>query len=568
MGKAAHLAYGVVSRYLVPSCFITLSLLTATAQEPAGDSESPAKLEINLNARGAASVSLRVFDHHLTSPLTPLVSQLLGCRLEDVKDRTADDDRLFSARCAAAFRKKGLLVGGEIKLAPVLGVLRQAGVNRLAVVIRHPHTGFARLTDSGWTIDPTAQSVEYSKSLETNAAPPRVRLAFGYRIINFLPISLLLFPIGLTMIMRWAALRARNTDPVVVWFTYWRLFGWILTGAWLLWMQGSTVLDCTALARFLVNNSSWSLLLQVAFYLVPPILVQFICTVASGAVLARVSGEHWILPVSLKHAFWHEPVTIWPLLCLLAGVASLTLFDEWVLGAACLAAAYLSYVALTWIWLRFQGLTRYTLPAGDLRSRILELAQKAGVKLKEVYVLPAAEGRLAAPLMVRRRRLFLSDALFRALRKNEVEAVLAREFTHVRSYHRAIVLCIAVLALPLAYRLSHLPALAAIPWAVRGPLLIWITPVLLYLLWRRFERVAETQSAAITGNADALLTALPAITRFNVLALYWRKFERRFIPNRSARDWRQPLETAEPAPARQVLVPAPSHADGRLVSTD
>lgn len=555
--------------YLVGLCVITLFTSTAAAQDPPGDSESPAKVEINLDARGAASVSLRVFDHNFSAPLTPAISRLLGCTLEDVKDRNADDDRLFSARCARAFRKKGLLVGGEIKPAPLLGVLREAGVERLEVLIRHPRTGFSRLTDNGWALEPTAQAVEYTKSLETIATPSPVRLAFGYRIVNFLPVSMLLFPVALTLIMRWAALRARNTDPVVVWFTYWRLFGWVLTGAWLLWVQGSTVLDCNALARFLLNDSPWSPLLQVAFYLVPPVLVQFICTVASGAVLARVSGEHWILPVSLKHAFWHEPVTILPLLCLLAGVASLTLFDEWVLGPACLAAAYASHVALTRLWLRLQGLGRYELPDGDLRSRILELAQKEDVKLKQIYLLPAAEGRLAAPLMVRRRRLFLSDALLRALRKNEVEAVLAREFTHIRRHHRAIILSIAVLALPLAYRFSHMAVAQVLPWAVRGPLLVWLTPVLLYLLWRRFERLAEAQAATSAGNAEVLLTALPAITRFNVLALFWRKLERRFIPNRSARDWRQPLEVVVPAPAGNMLVPASSDATSEhLVSGD
>src|SRR5207244_2721519 len=142
----------------------------------------------------------------------------------------------------------------------------------------------------------------------------------------------------------------------------------------LLWVQGSTVLDCAALARFLLNDSPKSIVLQVAFYLVPPILVQLICTVASGAVLARISGEYWVLPVTLKHAFWHEPVTIWPLLCLLAGVASLTLFDAYVLGIVCLGIAYASHVVLVRLWLRFQNLHRYELPEGDLRLRILELA--------------------------------------------------------------------------------------------------------------------------------------------------------------------------------------------------
>src|SRR5215467_15483469 len=123
--------------------------------------------------------------------------------------------------------------------------------------------------------------------------------------------------------MRWAALRACQTDPVVVWFTYWSLFGWMITGVWLLWIEGSTVPGLCGAGSFPVD-SSYAVLLQLAFYLAPPILVQPVCTVASGAVLARVSGEQWMLPVSLKHTFWHEPANIWPILCLWAGVASAT----------------------------------------------------------------------------------------------------------------------------------------------------------------------------------------------------------------------------------------------------
>jgi Zn-dependent protease with chaperone function len=511
---------------------VCLSACALFGQEEPGDSAAPAKLEINLDARGGASVALRIFGRSLPSSLAPALSQVLGCGFADPKESDMEGDRTFSGSCAHAFRKRGLLVGGQLEFAPLMNVLKTAGVDGVDVVIRHPRTGFSRFLDNGWAFEATAQSLEYAKKLSPSAPPPHVRLAFGYRLVNFLPLTLLLCPIGLTMLMRWAALRARDRDPVVVWFTYWRLFGWVITGAWLLWVQGSTVIDCHALARFLLNGSSKSILLQLVFYLVPAILVQFICTVSSGAVLARLTGQRWMLPVTLKHALWHEPVTIWPVLCLLAGVSSLALYNEVVLGLLCLAVAFGGRVLLLRLWLRFQDLSRYQLPAGDLRSRILELAQNAGVKLREIYLLPSAEGRLAGPYMLRGRRLFVSDAMLRVLQKSETEAVLSREFVHLRRRHREIVLGLAVAALPLIYRFSHLSFVEGwLPWAVRGPLLVWLTPVALYLLWRRFERVAEREAAAITGGAGALFDALPKLAQFNLLGLYWRRFEQRFFPN-------------------------------------
>jgi Zn-dependent protease with chaperone function len=238
----------------------------------------------------------------------------------------------------------------------------------------------------------------------------------------------------------------------------------------------------------------------------------------------------------LKHAFWHEPVTIWPLLCLLAGVASITLYNAVVLGLVCLACAYAARLVLVRLWLQFQSLSRYALPAGDLRSHTLDLAQRVGVSLKEIYLLPSAEGRLDAPYMIFRRRLFLSDALLRALCKHETEAVLAREFAHLRHRHRDVMVGAAVVALPVIYRFSHLPIIVGtLPWAIRGPLLVWLTPVILYFLWRRFERTAEAEASQTIGDRQTLPEALLKLSHLNVLGMYWRRFERRVFSNDKTR---------------------------------
>lgn len=554
---------------LVGICVVSLFLPIGSAQEPFHDSSGSAKLTITLNTRGAATISLRAYDRHIAAGLTQPANQLLGCILQSVKERESEDDWVFSGRCDDAFRRRGLLAGGTINLGPLVTVLHQAKVGRIDVTIRHPRTGFSTLTDNAWRYETSSQSADYSKSFPTEIAPAAINLAYGYRAVNFLPLTLLLFPVALAMILRWAALRFKQTDLASVWFTYWRLLGWVITAGWLLWVQGSTVIDCAALARFLLNDSPKSPLLQLAFYLVPPVLVQFVATVASGAVLARVRGEPQVLPVTARHAFWHEPVNVLPLLCLLAGVASLALFDEWLLGAACLAVAYASHVVLVWIWFHFQALRRYELPSGDLRSNILALAQKAGVKLKGIYLLPASEGRLASPLMFRRGRLLLSDVMIRALRPGEVEAVLAREFVHIRRHHRDLVLGGVVLALPIIYRFSHMPLLAAkLPWAVRGPLLVWVTPILLYLLWRRFEAQAQQEAVRLVGR-DAMAGALPKLARFNLLGLYWKSFEQRFFPYGIVCDWRQTLEAEESqASGTPAMATADSGGRPRFVSAD
>ncbi len=535
--------YKTAPRHFVSILCLCLSVCAVLAQEEPGDSTAPAKLRITIDAHGGASVELKIFGHILPASLSPVISQALGCALTGVKENDAEGDRLFSAHCEHALSKRGLLVAGQIQLAPLMEVLKQANVDAVDASIVHPRTAFSEFGDAGWALEATAQSVEYTKMLSSAAVPAALPLAFGYRLINFLLLAFLLCPIGLTLVMRWAAVRSASWDPIVLWFTYWRLFGWVMFASWLLWIQGSKVIDCNALARFLLNGGSANAVaLQLVMLLVPAILVQLICTVASGGVLARVSGQRWVLPVTLKHAFWHEPVNIWPLLLLLAGIASLALYNEFVLGPICLAAAYGVRVVLLYLWFRFQDLRRYELPAGDLRSSILELAQKAGFALKEVYLLPSAEGRLGGPYMIRGRRLFVSEAMLHFLEKRETEAVLVRAFVHHRRHHYDIIVAIAATALPAIYRFSHLPVVAGtLPWAIRGPLLVWLTPVLLYLLWRRFEREAERETAAVTGNAEALASAQARVAQLNILGLYWCRFEWRFFPNGNDRDRQRDL---------------------------
>ena len=516
---------------------LCLSPCTLFGQEAPSEPTPSAKLSIQIDAYGGAAVDLKIFDGSVPTSLAPTMRQVMGCEFSGMKETEGEGDRIFSARCAHAFLKRGLLVGGHVQLAPLMELLKQANVPSLDAVIRHPRTAFSQFDDSTWTLNSSTQSLEYTKHFSPADSGADVRMAFGYSLMNFLPLVLLLCPVGLTMVMRWAAVRARNWDSIVIWFTYWRLFGWVMFASWLLWVQGSKVIDCNALARFLLNGSSYAVVLQLAMLLIPAILVQLICTVASGAVLSRVSGQRWVLPVTIKHAFWHEPLNIWPLLLLLAGVASLVLYNEFVLGPICLAAAYGTRQVLLYLWFRFQDLRRYELPAGELRTSILELAEKAGVTLKEVYLLPSAEGRLSGAYMIRGRRLFVSEAMLHFLQKQETEAVLVRAFVHEHRHHYDIIVGLAAAALPLIHRFSHLGIVAGIlPWAIRGPLLVWLTPVLLYLLWRRFDRVAERETASITGDSQALVTALPKLAQLNVFGFYWRRFETRFFPNGIDRD--------------------------------
>ena len=65
----------------------------------------------------------------------------------------------------------------------------------------------------------------------------------------------------------------------------------------------------------------------------------------------------------------------------------------------------------------------------------------------------------------------------------------------------------------------------------------------------------------------ALVDALPRLAQCNVIALYWRRFERRFFPNGSEREWQQELQML-PVGTRESLVADPSGGPKQFVSGD
>jgi len=149
----------------------------------------------------------------------------------------------------------------------------------------------------------------------------------------------------------------------------------------------------------------------------------------------------------------------------------------------------------------------------------------------------------------------LSDVLLRVLRKNETEAVLGRELVHLRRHHRAILLGIAVVSLPLISRFSHLAWWRPAPLGVARPAPGVDDAGAALLAVASFERTADAEAAELTGDREALASGLTKIVQLNIIGFYWRRFEQRFFPNGSAGDLQQ-LSDALPVREPGALVGA------------
>jgi STE24 endopeptidase len=174
---------------------------------------------------------------------------------------------------------------------------------------------------------------------------------------------------------------------------------------------------------------------------------------------------------------------------------------------------YASPILIEPLFNRFQPL-----PAGELRSDVLALADKAGVKVGEVYEMDASRRTTAANAYVgglgSTKRVVLYDTLLREFSPEEVRLVVAHELGHVHYddvprglLYVAIVAPFAMFAVArLAERWAPAGGPPAIPAVALA--LALVAPAITIVsnqLSRAVEARADRFSLELTGEPDALI---------------------------------------------------------------
>jgi STE24 endopeptidase len=192
---------------------------------------------------------------------------------------------------------------------------------------------------------------------------------------------------------------------------------------------------------------------------------------------------------------------------------------RWWAPAAAIAVAfgvvvtYASPIVLDPLFNRFEPL-----PAGQLRSDVLELARKADVKVGEVYEMDASRRTTAANAYVAglgsTKRVVLFDTLLREFSPEEVRLVVAHELGHVHYrdvprglLYLAIVAPFGMFAVArLAERWAPAGGPAAVPAvALAIALLVPALTMISNQLSRQVEARADRFSVELTGEPDELI---------------------------------------------------------------
>ncbi len=344
--------------------------------------------------------------------------------------------------------------------------------------------------------------------------------------------ALLLLPLAMVLLLRGRALRAPCADPAPVWFGFARTTSWILGGWWLAWIAEVNLTRAMEHAAFLMHTRGLVPFAAVGagVYLLPPAAVTIAVAALSHRVASRLRGSEWTLREAVVQAACQQAALIVPLSCLGLCAAAFAAGSARA-GVVLAGAAIASRLALLRLQLQASGIAPHAVTAGPLRDRLFALAAQAGVRLRQLYVVPMARGRMANAFAVRGNVVVLTDYLLEHLSRREVDAVMAHEITHLQRRHPLLLL---LTLMGVWVGIAELVMLLG-GWALGGGLGLVVSIALFGLVSRRFERQADAGAVALTGDPEALITGLAHLTRLNTMPLHWGRWDESMLTHPSTR---------------------------------
>jgi Zn-dependent protease with chaperone function len=339
----------------------------------------------------------------------------------------------------------------------------------------------------------------------------------------------LLVPLALILWFRARAYRAGSDVAAGAAFAFARRVQWTVTGGWLAWLAFVTGGAATRVADLLPFGNEWRAVAMMAIALVPPASVAVAAAVFAHPVWRRLRGAEFTLGETVVQT----ALQVGASLGLLGGLGVaflmfLTGHARFGIGAAVAALALLAGLTQARIALARENAEALT--SGELRDRLFALAAEAKVKLRQFYVVPMRRARIANAFAVRNNVVMVTDHLLEHLSCREVDAVLAHEITHLQHGHpKKLALALgAGVALSVVTPLP-LPGLVAVPVSILAAI------VFVYFMSRRFEWTADAGAVRLTGDPEAMISALARLNHLNHVPLEWGSWSERWLTHPSTR---------------------------------
>gem|GEM_PF-5785100 len=166
----------------------------------------------------------------------------------------------------------------------------------------------------------------------------------------------------------------------------------------------------------------------------------------------------------------------------------------------------------------------------EIETMTKELCQKAGVRYGQLSLLKYGNVRIAnamvSGILPCFRRIYLTDLLVEKFTPEEVQGVLAHEIAHLKKRHLLWLLGFGIVGTavisPLAEYIGLLYGSAEII-SLLTFIIYW--SVLFSFCSRIFERQADRCAVELTGNPEALVSALNKLAELNFVTKKWGKWD-------------------------------------------
>jgi Zn-dependent protease with chaperone function len=392
------------------------------------------------------------------------------------------------------------------------------------------------------------------------AQPAVIRISYGYtkQMLAARGIAtgiFVLIPVLLVFWKRISASKSGDADPTANRFAAFRLLNLISIGVpilWLLFRGLAGVRDLEQLIAPAYGRGARTMI-ETAIYVFPPTLVIGICSLILSPLLKPSGGRAGVKQGNFKEAGRLLLGTGLPLMLSFAGLVEL------IQGRFAYAIGYI--IAAQVIRTMKAGSSKslgsrygaHALIVTALRDRVFELAQRAGVRLGQVYVLPADENKMANAFATSANNVLLCEYLLRQMNKREVDGVVAHEIGHLRLHHSRIkrVASLGSFLLPLGISIA-LPFVSSAMTLIthssaffsaylmlrqRTELMyagsILLSVLLNLVLSRRFEYSADAFAVTLTRDPEAMITALIKLGRLNLLPIKRSRFDETLLTHPS-----------------------------------
>lgn len=459
------------------------------------------------------------------------------------------NERTILAECPSFFDQTAFHREANLDFTVLNKELANKRLQQLYVTVVLPSAKHVEYSREHLLGDAKGQYLSYNFPVQAGSAAS-VRLVYGmdpraiYRSF-VLAAAFVLIPIAALLRVRRAALKSAELDPTAAWFGYFRVLNWGISGAMLFWVTSGlgarqTLQEWIAFSSLPVWEAAF---LDASVVIIPAFLVYFACVALSYPLHVQLRGRSWGKREFLIQQLATVGAQALPLMFFLGGIS--TFSKSGATSAGLFISAYFSWLICQNVKLRLTRAYPFALTTGELRDRVFDLAKRAGVEVRQIFVLPTGKGQVANAYAAGAQIVMFTDYLLERLTKREVDGVAAHELSHLRYKHvskrAAAFYCALLLPALLAglFRGFFATSVHLLPlqapamlhlysagtwfwhWSQRDFILILLGLAGFYFLSRRFEYHADAGAVALTGDPEAQITGLLKLSRLNLMPIHW-----------------------------------------------